>query len=180
MKRYSISGLAREFGLSRSTLLYYDSLGLLKPETRTAANYRVYSERERERLKRISDLRKTGVPLEKIREVIDADLMTTGEVLKERCIAINREIAALRFQQQVILTLIDREELKGSTRIMTRDSWVELLKAAGLDEEGMHRWHLEFEKTAPEAHRDFLESIGLTRVEVEQVKAWSRRDLHKA
>ncbi len=38
----TIGRLARRFGLSRSTLLYYDSIGLLSPSTRSAKDYRLY------------------------------------------------------------------------------------------------------------------------------------------
>ena len=41
----TIGKLARKFDLSRSTLLYYDRIGLLKPSGRTRANYRVYTPR---------------------------------------------------------------------------------------------------------------------------------------
>jgi len=41
-QRYPDSQLAGRFGLSRSTLLYYDSIGLLSPSERTASNYRLY------------------------------------------------------------------------------------------------------------------------------------------
>ena len=35
--------LAKSAGLSRSTLLYYDRLGLLRPVGRSESNYRLYS-----------------------------------------------------------------------------------------------------------------------------------------
>lgn len=36
--------LGRLFGLSRTALLYYDSIGLLKPSGRSASGYRRYGE----------------------------------------------------------------------------------------------------------------------------------------
>ncbi|MFO0552482.1 MAG: hypothetical protein U0271_29100 [Polyangiaceae bacterium] len=39
----------------------------------------------------------------------------------------------------------------------------------------MHRWHVEFERLSPEAHRDFLESLGLPHAEVARIRDWSRR-----
>src|SRR5262245_19662656 len=53
MKTYSISRLARAFGLSRSTLLYYDRIGLLAPSGRTGSGYRSYSEKDYRQLERI-------------------------------------------------------------------------------------------------------------------------------
>jgi DNA-binding transcriptional MerR regulator len=52
---YTIGRIARIFGLSRSTLLYYDSIGLLTPTGRSDAGYRLYSEDDRKRLERIND-----------------------------------------------------------------------------------------------------------------------------
>ena len=68
MKSYSISALAREQGLSRSTLLYYDRIGLLRPQSRSEANYRYYGEeqRQRQRLRQIGALRAAGMTLEEI------------------------------------------------------------------------------------------------------------------
>jgi hypothetical protein len=59
-------------------------------------------------------------------------------------------------------------------RVLTRESWVALLKAAGLDNEGMKNWHIEFEKTSPEAHQDFLESIGIEQDEIKTIRNWSK------
>ncbi len=44
MNRYTISKIARACSLSRSTLLYYDRISLLRPSGRTASGYRYYTE----------------------------------------------------------------------------------------------------------------------------------------
>lgn len=175
IKYYSISQLAKEFGLTRSTLLHYDSVSLLKPITRTSSNYRVYTDKEYARLQRIVSLRSTGISLEQIRQIIDSDKSAVGEILHQRVDQINIEIKNLRFQQQFIVTLLNNEGLLKSTRILTKDIWVDLLKSAGLDEDGMHRWHMEFERSAPEAHRDFLESLGLSSEEIANIRNWSKK-----
>jgi len=46
---YRIRELAGLFGLSRSTLLYYDRIGLLSPSARSESGYRLYSAADRER-----------------------------------------------------------------------------------------------------------------------------------
>ena len=45
----TVTRLARACHLARSTVLYYESIGLLKRPRRTSGNYRVYSEAELER-----------------------------------------------------------------------------------------------------------------------------------
>ncbi|MGD9211714.1 MAG: MerR family transcriptional regulator [Desulfobacteraceae bacterium] len=176
MKQYSISQLAGKFGLTRSTLLYYDSVGLLKPAARTAAGYRIYTDREYNILRRITSLRSTGISLDQIREIINSNNTSTADILHRRIDQINDEINALRFQQNIIIKLLDNEGLINSARIITKDMWVNILKSAGLDENGMHKWHMEFEATAPEAHQDFLESIGLSAEEIINIRDWSKKD----
>ena len=50
---------------------------------------------------------------------------------------------------------------KNFTPAIDRKAWVEMLKSAGMDEEGMRAWHAEFEKRSPDAHHDFLLSLGI-------------------
>lgn len=62
----------------------------------------------------------------------------------------------------------------GCEEIFSKEIWVSLLQAAGLDEAGMKSWHIEFEKTSPEAHQDFLESIGIEKDEIISIREWSK------
>ena len=49
-----------------------------------------------------------------------------------------------------------------------------MLRAAGLDDAGMQKWHCEFEQRSPEAHQAFLESLGIDIHEITQIRAFSR------
>ncbi|WP_241087474.1 MerR family DNA-binding transcriptional regulator [Candidatus Vondammii sp. HM_W22] len=40
---FIIGQVAKEYSLSRSTRLYYDSIGILTPSGRSTSNYRLYS-----------------------------------------------------------------------------------------------------------------------------------------
>lgn len=62
---------------------------------------------------------------------------------------------------------------------ITVQDWVRLFEAIGLTDEQMHRWHAEFERVAPEAHRDFLESLGLGAREVARIRRWSSGGEHR-
>lgn len=79
---YRISQLARMFGLSRSTLLYYDRIGLLRPSGRSRTNYRVYSNADRQRLEQICRYRRTGMSLETIAAVLAAPRKKTVKALE--------------------------------------------------------------------------------------------------
>ena len=78
------------------------------------------------------------------------------------------------FRSRVIVRLLaNRKKLRGA-RAIDKDRWVAILRAAGLDDAAMHRWHVEFESMAPKAHQDFLESLGLPKAEVVRIRRWSR------
>lgn len=172
----TVGRVARQRGLSRSTLLYYDRIGLLRPTGRGEGNCRLYAPADLERLGRIVRYREAGLPLAEIGRLLTGQGFgpTTDRVPGQRLDQINREIAALRAQQQVILRLLGRRGARRGSRILTKKAWVDVLRSTGLPEDGMRRWHLEFEPRAPEAHQDFLESLGMGAAEIAEVRRWSR------
>ena len=66
----SIGRLAKEAGVNRETLRYYERLGLLSPDERTAAGYRLYGARGAGRLRFIKRAQAFGFSLEEIRELL--------------------------------------------------------------------------------------------------------------
>ncbi len=169
----TISKLARRFGLSRSTLLYYDSIGLLSPSLRSRANYRLYSEKDVERMELIDLYRQAGLPLKDIARILDSD-QGTAKALGARLRTLGEEIRKLRRQQQTIVDLLRDEASLRETRSLDKQRWVAILRATGLDDDDMWRWHVEFERLSPEAHQDFLESLGLGDEEIERIREGSR------
>ena len=170
---YTISQIANKFGLSRSTLLYYDKIGLLSPKQRTGADYRLYSEADCKTMEEIARLRGAGVGLREIRKLLDGGKTRRADILRERLAEINHEISLLRRQQRFILNLLGDRTLMGGTRVLTKEKWIDYLRRAGLDEVGMNRWHQEFEASSPEAHQDFLESLGLSDSEIRRIRQHS-------
>jgi DNA-binding transcriptional MerR regulator len=173
----TISQLARRFGLSRSTLLYYDSIGLLSPSERSAANYRLYSEADVERMELIDAYRRAGLPLSDIITVLSSDRGVLTERLEARLRATNREIADLRRQQRMIVDLMRSDVSLRESRSIDKDGWVAVLRATGMSDADMRRWHVEFERLSPGAHHDFLESLGIADDEIERTRRWARDGL---
>ena len=169
----TVGSLARRFGLSRSTLLYYGRIGLLPPSGRSRANYRLYTEADAQRLALICTYREAGLPLREIKQVLDVE-GTTTRVLQRRLDELNKEISRLREQQRVVLGLLSNPVYLREARTLDKERWVDLLRASGLDEEGMHRWHVEFERMSPEAHQDFLEALGIPASEIREIRRWSQ------
>ncbi|MDR7308061.1 MerR family DNA-binding transcriptional regulator [Rhodoferax saidenbachensis] len=69
---YSISDLAREFDLTTRAIRFYEDLGLLQPErTGPGGRNRVYSGRDRTRLKLTLRAKRLGLSLTEARDIIE-------------------------------------------------------------------------------------------------------------
>jgi len=167
---YTIGQIAKKFSLSRSTLLYYDSIGLLTPSGRSKANYRLYSDVDVSKMEKIALFREAGLPLDSIATVLEMKKNELFSTLENQLRRINKEINSLRRQQAVIIKMLSNEDALMHTRIITKKRWISLLRAAGLDEDDMRKWHVEFEKISPEAHQDFLESLGIEEDEIKLIR----------
>ncbi len=171
----TIGTLVRASGLARSTLLYYDRLGLLKPSGRTAANYRTYSPADVERLEQIRVYRHMGIPLKEIGRILSGiGERATTEILSRRLRSLEREISDLRRQQRCIVEILKQHEMRKGTEMLTKERWVAVMRAAGMDDRAMHDWHIQFERMEPEAHGEFLESLGINETEISDIRQWSR------
>lgn len=166
--------MARLFNLSRSTLLYYDRIKLLRPSVRGSNRYRYYNENDVKLLQRICCLREVGISLAKIKSVTHTREVHFVQILNQRLMDLNQEIQQLRNHQRMIVKLLGDNNLMRSTRSMNKEIWVNMLRAAGLNDEGMRKWHHQFEMNSPDAHQDFLESIGIKAAEIRKIREWSR------
>ena len=174
MKTYSISQLARKFDLSRSTLLYYDRIGLLQAFERTGAGYRRYSTNDRKKLERICLFRRAGLPLSDIQKLLAANSEPSVKVLEKRLRDLGDEILQLRGQQHMIIAMLKNMTNHAFAPAIDKRIWVEMMAAAGMDEKAMKAWHVEFERRAPEAHFEFLLSIGVPETEARRIREWAR------
>jgi DNA-binding transcriptional MerR regulator len=170
----TVSQLAKRAGLSRSTLLYYESIGLLKKPARTGGNYRFYTERDQQRLHTICAYRNAGLKLDDIRTLLNRPQSDAAAVLKRRLLELDAEIAALRGHQQAILKLLELKALR-KTEMITKEKWVSIMHGCGFTEEQMMAWHTEFERAAPDDHQEFLEFLHIPADEITSIRARSRR-----
>jgi DNA-binding transcriptional MerR regulator len=91
---YRVREFANLAGVTVKALQHYDRLGLLRP-ARTAVGHRAYSTRNRERLRQILALKRVGVPLTRMRGLLDAEPTALTTFLRTRREELAREQARL-------------------------------------------------------------------------------------
>jgi DNA-binding transcriptional MerR regulator len=171
----TVTALARGCGVSRTTVLYYESQGLLRRPHRTAGNYRAYTEQDLLRVQQIRQHRRLGLSVAEIKSLLDHAGGDAVTILERRLAAIDAEVERLREHQRAILRLLQKSRSFRRSRIMTKDKWVAIMRAAGLSQDQMHRWHAEFEKSAPQDHQEFLEFLHIDATEIARIRESSRK-----
>ena len=166
--------LAKRFGLSRTALLHYDSIGLLRPSSRDTNGYRHYGESEVRRLEQICTLRAAGLSLKEIQRVLADPGNTLTEALEARLEELNVHIEGLRSQQRFIVGLLRTDEARGKIRVMSKALWISLLDAAGFSEADRGQWHADFEQQSPDKHQQFLEFLCIPDDEIRAIRARAR------
>jgi MerR family transcriptional regulator, thiopeptide resistance regulator len=172
----TVTKLARRCGVSRTALLYYESIGLMPPPQRSGGNYRCYSEADAERLRAIRAYRNAGLTLEDIRSLLKTRSRHGGDasgILQRRLVELDAEIEALRAHQHAIMQLLGHRALR-KAEMITKEKWVSIMKSCGFSNEQMHRWHAEFERSAPEEHQEFLEFLHIPAHEINTIREQSR------
>jgi MerR family transcriptional regulator, thiopeptide resistance regulator len=171
----TVTRLARACHLARSTVLYYESIGLLKRPRRSTGNYRLYSDADLDRLRQICAYRNSGLTLADIRSVLDApQTASAAAVLRRRLVELGNAIQQLRDHQQAIARLLQSSVFPRRIPMVTKEKWTAVMRSAGFTEDDMHRWHAEFEKSAPGEHQEFLEFLHIPSAEIGKIRDWSR------
>jgi DNA-binding transcriptional MerR regulator len=126
---FTISDLAREFALTTRAIRFYEDEGLLAPGRKGRA--RVYTERERVRIKLILRGKRLGLALSEIRELFDLYATTRNErpQLQKFLVMLSDRRAMLLQQREDIdavlaeIAVLDRDcrrRLKADAAPMTR------------------------------------------------------------
>ena len=104
---FTIGDLSREFGVTLRTLRFYEDRQLLSPKREGIT--RLYSRRDRARLRLVLMGKKVGFTLKEIRGMLDLYDLKDGQVtqLKVSLDKFTRQIALLRQQKQDIEQAIE-------------------------------------------------------------------------
>jgi DNA-binding transcriptional MerR regulator len=93
----TVSEIAAAAGVSVRTLHHYDEIGLLRPQDRTDAGYRLYGDPEVRRLHEIVFWRSLGFPLDEVRALLDEpghDALESMRLHRDRLVAEHGRITA--------------------------------------------------------------------------------------
>jgi DNA-binding transcriptional MerR regulator len=139
-RTFQVKDVARLAGVSVRTLHHYDSIGLLVPEIRTVAGYRVYTDADLLRLQQILIGRELGLSLEEIRRSLDdprfdrkAALLDQRERLRERAQQAEAMIRAV----EAALAGLDGSRKEGE---MKMEDLFEGFNPSQYDDEARRRW----------------------------------------
>lgn len=108
---FTIGQLAREFQVTLRTLRFYEDSGLVSP--RRDGTTRIYSRRDRARLKLVLMGKKVGFSLTEIREMLDLYDLKDGQVVQLR-------VALKRFQEQVDVLKDQRSDIEQAIEELER------------------------------------------------------------
>lgn len=112
---YTVLKLAKIAGISTRTLRYYDEIGILKPARINSSKYRLYGEKEVDRLQQIMLYREMGVSLDTIKEIISSGSFNETAALEEH---LNR-LLAQRKQLEILIANVEKtiEYKKGRIKL---------------------------------------------------------------
>jgi DNA-binding transcriptional MerR regulator len=88
-----VGELARRTGLTVRALHHYDSIGLLHPSGRSDSGYRLYSRDDVARLHCIQTLRRMGLSLADVAQLLDGSAVTLPAILSRQIGVLDQEIA---------------------------------------------------------------------------------------
>jgi DNA-binding transcriptional MerR regulator len=117
---YTIHKLAKLAGVSRRTLRYYDELGLLSP-ARISNGYRIYGQKEIDRLQQILFYRELGVSLEEIQTILASKDFDGGSALQSHLAALR----ARRTQLDLLISNVEKtiSTMKGERTMSDREKF---------------------------------------------------------
>jgi DNA-binding transcriptional MerR regulator len=113
---YTVPELSRELGITQRAIRFYESKGLLEPQR--AGNMRVYTKRDRARLKLILRGKTLGFSLKDIQEYLDLYDAEPTQVSQMKLLLekVDQRITKLVEQQHAIArTLTDLAEIRDQT-----------------------------------------------------------------
>lgn len=155
---YRVSDICERVGLARSTLLYYERIGLVKPSRERSNGYRLFSEQDFNRLILIRQLQKAGLSLQECKSFLAGQV--DAELLEQRLFKLEQELREMETAREVLSALYGK--VTGHT--------VDI----GTFSQRLNEWHIKFDKQSSAAHIQWLQQLGFSEKEALHIRCVSR------
>jgi DNA-binding transcriptional MerR regulator len=154
-KTYQIHQFAELTGVTVKALHHYDRLGLLKPQ-RARSGYRLYAERDLERLEQIVALKFLGFPLQQIKAVLDRAALKLPEALRLQRQALQEKQKLLSRAMKAIVAAEKALDSGKSTHPTILKRLIEVINMQS-DVEAMKKYYSEeaWSKVGPRYEEEF-------------------------
>jgi DNA-binding transcriptional MerR regulator len=136
-------------GVTVRTLHHYDRLGLLRPRRRTEAGYRLYEDRDLERLEQIVALKFLGLPLAQIRTLLQNGA-ETGSVTAALALQRRLLLEKRRMLDRAIQAIAEAQSQRGATPALRKI--IEVMEMETKND-WMEKYHTEESKARVEARK---------------------------
>lgn len=128
---YTVQKLASMAGISGRTLRYYDEIGILKPARINSSGYRIYGEKEVDRLQQILFYRELGVNLETIKDIMLSPSFNPATALQKH----REQLLEKRKQLDLLISNVEKTIASAEGRIkMSNKEKFEGFKKQMIDE----------------------------------------------
>jgi len=114
---YTVKQLAELTGVTTRTLRYYNEIGLLMPAKINSSGYRIYGEKEVDKLQQILFYRELGVDLDTIKKIINSPSFDSMKALKEH----REKLLAKRRQLNSLIANVEKTIAAKEGRITMND-----------------------------------------------------------
>ena len=170
-RTYQPHEFAKRAGVTIRALHHYDRLGLLKPSGRTAAGYRLYTDRDLVRLEQIVALKFIGFPLSQIRELLNrkdldviAMLRQQRQIIAEKQDHLDRAIRAIERAEQALASgeQTDWEPFRKIIEVIqmqTRKDWMKKYYTEEQLNDLRKRWSPEVQAESERAWAELVRDV---------------------
>jgi DNA-binding transcriptional MerR regulator/SAM-dependent methyltransferase len=145
----SISSVSTIIGVARSTLLYYERIGIISPERNPGNGYREYSQKDIDTLLLVRQLQVAGFTLKECAGIMAGTL--DPDLIRKRYQTLEQKTETMIMAKELVKSLLVRAT--GETL------------SVGDHESRGRNWHAEFERKGAEAHTAWLERLGFSEKE---------------
>jgi MerR family mercuric resistance operon transcriptional regulator len=113
-RKFTIGQVARAAEIPTTTVRYYERVGLVEPEDRSAGNYRLYSEESLRKLKFIRASQAIGFTLHDVKALLSTPSNTASScrevqsLIEDRLSEVGRRLKDLRHVQGVLKSSLEK------------------------------------------------------------------------